>query len=65
MVRYLDSFFPSGTLSIPKTDMEVKMSLSIEQAAESDRKTVQSLAWTMVGFALLTVSLIVAALVIV
>jgi hypothetical protein len=41
------------------------MSLSIEQAAESDRKTVQSLAWTMVGFALLTVSLIVAALVIV
>jgi hypothetical protein len=65
MVRYLDSSFPSGTLSIPKTDVEVKMSLSIEQAAESDRKTVQSLAWTMVGFALLTVSLIVAALVIV
>ena len=62
MVRYLDSFFPSGTLSILETDVDVKMSLSIEEAADSDRKTVRSLALTMVGFAILTVVLIVAAL---
>jgi|TARA_B110000305_G_scaffold220392_1_gene262213 hypothetical protein len=49
-------------LSILETDVDVKMSLSIEEAADSDRKTVRSLALTMVGFAILTVVLIVAAL---
>jgi hypothetical protein len=51
-------------LSFLKTDVDVKMSVSIEEAANSDRKTVRSLALTMVGFALLTIALIVAALVI-
>ena len=46
-----------------KTVVEGKMSLSIEEAADSDRKTVRSLALTMVGFGLLTVALIVIALV--
>jgi len=50
-------------LSILEIDVDVKMSLSIEEAADSDRKTVRSLALTMVGFAILTVVLIVAALV--
>jgi len=50
-------------LGVLKTDVEVKMSVSIEEAADSDRKTVRSLALTMVGFAILTVVLIVAALV--
>jgi hypothetical protein len=49
-------------LSILEIDVDVKMSLSIEEAADSDRKTVRSLALTMVGFATLTVVLIVAAL---
>ncbi len=49
-------------MSILETDVDVKMSLSIEEAADSDRKTVRSLALTMVGFAILTVVLIVAAL---
>jgi len=49
-------------LSILETDVDVKMSLSIEEAADSDRKTVRSLALTMVGFGILTVVLIVAAL---
>ncbi|MGB1190061.1 MAG: hypothetical protein ACPHAN_08315 [Pseudomonadales bacterium] len=40
------------------------MSISVEEAAESDRRTVKSLALTMVGFGVLTVILIVAALVI-
>ena len=43
---------------------EKQMSNSVEEAAESDRKTVISLAFTMVGFGVLTVILIVAALVI-
>jgi hypothetical protein len=43
-------------------DSGVQMSISIEEAAESDRKTIRSLAWTMAGFGLLTVMLIVAAL---
>jgi hypothetical protein len=42
----------------------VQMSISVEQAAESDRKTIRSLAWTMAGFGVLTVILIVAALII-
>ena len=50
-------------MSFLKTDVDVKMSVSIEEAANSDRKTVRSLALTMVGFALLTIALIVAALV--
>ena len=49
-------------MSILEIDVDVKMSLSIEEAADSDRKTVRSLALTMVGFAILTVVLIVAAL---
>ena len=40
------------------------MSNSVEEAAESDRKTVISLALTLVGFGVLTVILIVAALII-
>ena len=51
-------------MSFLETDVDVKMSVSIEEAANSDRKTVRSLAITMLGFALLTVVLIVAALVI-
>ena len=43
-------------------DSGVQMSISIEEAAESDRKTIRSLEWTMAGFGLLTVVLIVAAL---
>ena len=51
-------------MRFPEIDVDVKMSVSIEEAANSDRKTVRSLAITMLGFALLTVVLIVAALVI-
>jgi len=61
--RWVDGWYSSGRLSILKTVVEGKMSLSIEEAADSDRKTVRSLALTMVGFGLLTVALIVIALV--
>ena len=58
----LDSRQGLSTLSLQRMDSGVQMSISIEEAAESDRKTIRSLAWTMAGFGLLTVVLIVAAL---
>ena len=60
----LDSAFMKAQLRLHRTELEKQMSISIEEAAESDRKTVKSLALTMVGFGALTVILIVAALVI-
>ena len=60
----LESARRAEKMRLHRSVQEKQMSNSVEEAAESDRKTVISLALTMVGFGVLTVILIVAALVI-
>ena len=60
----LESARRADRMRLHRSVQEKQMSNSVEEAAESDRKTVISLALTMVGFGVLTVILIVAALVI-
>jgi hypothetical protein len=60
----LDSPRRADRTRLHRSVQEKQMSNSVEEAAESDRKTVISLALTMVGFGVLTVILIVAALII-